>query len=939
MLLWAVVLIALVPWVLEGGGVRPVYGARFTIGVALAFSSTDYIGNLSQSVGRILNVSLPLWNADLAAPLGHSFELRFYDTKDSNRLSATTAARISAENGDTALISDFLSANVIPSVLAVSKDHLFTCSGSATANDLSDNTTFPYFFRTMAPDNYGATVAAVTLQYFNWSQINVISSTDPYGSSMNTKLTALASSFGYSIAMSADISPSATIATARAVLAPFADSPSRVTLLLTSPATIAAILIAARQLGFSSRDWVWVTGEGGKLARSLVPTMSDKPTVDMAYLEGLLVTYPTEEDVTSPAFIALSNAYAAAHNGTDLCNTDSAYWFFMQTCGEAHVRGILALAQKYGVTAVQSRSHNATLADYLVPFMSSTGPVSYIGGDRSGLYKILNVQNGTLVPVMTIDDSLNVNASVPVLFSGGRTQVPPWQPTLTLAMVQFSDAGAIAILSLCSVGILSTLGAWVYLFRNRRAKLVRHHGLPFLSMVTVGLVLMLLAPFLWTGGVPTRAMCKTSNWLVTLGPCTMLSTLVARAYRIFSIFDNRVLAKSRSTRTRVILLRMLIAPAIQVALLGADGILVPSTPIMTVTRSTYFYVCQTGGDETLHKVLIYSSGSVNIILVLTTAYLSFRTRKIHTAYQETAYLSLTTQHLVFVLILSGALLVLFIGNPVASFYVQSVAVLWGSAMVSYTMLWRLVRAHRRETAAVDQSMAMSQNDWGGHGVSGAVGALSAAAAGGGDHGTRSNVGESIATGASRVVGKALVGRFPVKKINRLLSPWRMRTLSLLTAEGILVIAPPEDTHAPHTKPASAWTLTQTTLDASVANLPLCIAIAHAGADALAVQFGSETDRDTWIRRLSASGVIPRQSTTGGETGGGGDGGRRDKTVEKGGGAAAGGGAGARLVAAGAVVPARTVAAWTVSTRVAEEEAVDAAGTAPSLTSPRPSLAP
>ncbi|KAJ3364517.1 hypothetical protein GGF32_001617 [Allomyces javanicus] len=893
----------------------------------------DYIGNLSQSVGRILNVSLPLWNADLAAPLGHTIELRFYDTKDSNRRSATTAARISAENGDVALISDFLSSNVIPSVLAVSKDHVFTCSGSATANDLSDNITFPYFFRTMSPDNYGATVAAVTLQYFNWSMVNVISSTDAYGSSMSSKLTALASTFGYSIAMWADISPSATAASARAVLEPIANSPSRVTLLLTSPATIIAILNAAKQLGFNQREWVWVAGEGGKLARSLVPP------ADAAYLEGLLVTYPTEEDVTSPAFIALSNAYAAAYNGTDLRHTDSAYWFFMQTCGEAHVRGILALAQKCGAAAVQSRSHNATLADYLVPFMSVTGPVSYVGGDRSGLYKILNVQNGTLVPVMTIDDNLNVNASVPVLFPGGRTEVPSWRPTLTLAMVQFSDPGAIAILSLCSLSLFSTLAAWTYLFRNRRAKLVRHHGFPFLSMVTVGLVVLLLAPFMWTGGVPTRAMCKTSNWLVTLGTCTVLSTLVARAYRIFSIFDNRVLAKSRSTRTRVILLRMLIAPAIQVALLATDGILVPTAPVMTVTRSTYFYVCQTGGGETLHSVLIYTSGSVNIILVFLTAYLAFRTRKIHTAYQETAYLSLTTQHLVFVLILSGALLVLFIGNPVAAYYVQSVAVLWGSAMVSYTMLWRLVRAHRRETAALEQSMAMSQHDWGDHGVSGAVGAHSGAAHGHGDHGVRSNVGESIATGASRIVGKALIGRFPVKKINRLLSPWRMRTLSLLTAEGILVIAPPEDTAAPHTKPASAWTLTQTTLDATVANLPLCIAIAHAGADALAVQFGSETDRDTWVRRLSASGVIPRQSTTGGEMGGGGGGRRGETAVEKGGSAAAGGGGGAARPVAGPIVPARTAAAWTVSTRVAEEEAVDAAGTAPSLASPRPSLAP
>ncbi|KNE68853.1 hypothetical protein AMAG_13493 [Allomyces macrogynus ATCC 38327] len=898
-------------------------------GTHCALDPADYIGGLSQSVGRILNVSLPLWNANLATPLGHTFELRFYDTKNSNRLSAVTAARMSAENGDTALISDFLSSNVIPSALAVSKDHVFICSGGATANDLSDNSTFPYFFRTMAPDNYGATVAAATLQYFNWSMVNVISSTDPYGSSMSSRLTALASTFGYSIAMSSDISPSATVANARAVLEPLANSPSRVTLLLTSPAAIVSILGAAKQLGFSPREWVWLAGEGGKLARSLVPA------TDMAYLEGMLVTYPTEEDVTSPTFIALSNAYAAAYNGTDLCHTDGAYWFFTQTCGEAHVRGILALALKFGAAAVQSRNHNATLADYLVPFMSSTGPVSYVGGDRSGLYKILNVQNGTLVPVMTIDDNLNVNASVPVLFSGGRTQVPSWRPTLTLAMVQFSDPGAIAILSLCSLSLYSTLGAWTYLFRNRRAKLVRHHGFPFLSMVTVGLVLNLLAPFLWTGGVPTRAMCKTSNWLVTLGTCTVLSTLVARAYRIFSIFDNRVLAKSRSTRTRVILLRMLIAPAIQVALLASDSIFVPTAPVMTVTRSTYFYTCQTGGDETLHNVLIYTSGSVNIILVFTTTYLSFRTRKIHTAYQETAYLSLTTQHLVFVLILSGALLILFIGNPVAAYYVQSVAVLWGSAMVSYTMLWRLVRAHRRETAAVDQSMAMSQHDWGDHGVSGAVGTHSAAAA----PAVRSNVGESIATGASRVVGKALIGRFPVKKINRLLSPWRMRTLSLLTTEGILVIAPPEDTHAPHTKPASAWTLTQTTLDATVANLPLCIAIAHAGADALAVQFGSETDRDTWVRRLSASGVIPRQSTTGGETGGGG--GRRGETVEKGGSAAAGGGGGAaRLVAAGPVVPARTAAAaWTVSTRVAEEEAVDAAGTAPSLTSPRPSLAP
>ena len=83
--------------------------------------------------------------------------------------------------GISAAVGEFTSSNTIPITNLLQLFNIPLISYSATAPLLSDKVQYPYFLRTVPPDNYQAKVLADIVNYFNWTYVVAVHSSDVYG--------------------------------------------------------------------------------------------------------------------------------------------------------------------------------------------------------------------------------------------------------------------------------------------------------------------------------------------------------------------------------------------------------------------------------------------------------------------------------------------------------------------------------------------------------------------------------------------------------------------------------------------------------------------------------------------------------------------------------------------------------------------------------------
>ncbi|KNE62370.1 hypothetical protein, variant [Allomyces macrogynus ATCC 38327] len=530
--------------------------ANFKIALVLPDTAADPTRRaVVQFVHFLLNWTLPILNQRLAAPAGHTFTLDYHDSLLTTR-DTVRESLIAAQSGAVAVIGEWFSSNTIPMSYAMSHYGIFVCSGSATSEDLSDKTLHPTLFRSITSDSYQGNVFTRALIHFGWQEFNLLADISVYGTSVVKVIQADILTRNITIAaqyMMAFADPAEVTAT----VADLAKSPSRVVIMAMQMEQAYAIMAEAYAQGFDS-SWVWIASEpSSRIAAKLDEMTSPAAMPDRVYalalrkfFEGMIVVWPQELALGDVTFNDWVQLYRATVGDTKIL--DFRYHLFSQSCLEAHMRAILNLDQKYGTNAVLQRTTNATLEEYLVPFNSSTGPVVYTArGDRMGYFQILNMQDSKLVPAMAIDSQFRISPlpGVTLHFPGNTTTVPPWQPRFQLDAAGYDQPGVMVTLAVAGISILAALGAWVMLVVYRRSKRVRHLGLPYISALCVGLAVALTTPFLWAGE-PTDVTCNASEWTLILGMSLALASLAIRSYRLYRVFDNRVLAKSQSLGSR-----------------------------------------------------------------------------------------------------------------------------------------------------------------------------------------------------------------------------------------------------------------------------------------------------------------------------------------------------------------------------------------------------
>ncbi|KAI9156063.1 hypothetical protein H9P43_009173 [Blastocladiella emersonii ATCC 22665] len=809
-------------------------------------------------------MNLAQLNAEIAQPKGHNFSLTFRDT---NSLRVTGVSRMLelVDAGAVAVVGDLYSDMTMSQAYAIARNRVFQCTGSATSDTLSNKAEFPYVYRTVPTDSYQAVVMLRTLQHLGWTGVNVISATSSYGTSLLSTFNQYAAQYQITSYLQTRLDASPKDADVQAVVQQLADSPSRVIVTMADVDLLYRIATEAARQGLNPQDWVWLASETVLLLPQFLGSLTNDTAPANSFLQGILGTSPLEQDASAARYQTLVQQWKATYNNsiiTDQC----VYCFFFHACLEASVRGVVALADKFGTPAVLARTHNATLADFLVPFDSATGPVRYsASGDRLGLYQIINLQGAATQPVLSVAADLSMTPTgIPIVYTGGKTAVKSWRTEISVSVPSYSSPGVIVLLTVSALSAVLVIGTFVYLFTFRKSKRVRHIGVPFLMAFSVGLVANLLSPFVWAD-IPTEAGCTVSSWLAIFGSCMTLSALGMKAFRIVRIYDNRILANSKSLGTRHLLARMVILPLAQIAMFIVSATVAPSHPTSSVSKAVMTYAC-TSTKPTVADALAAVAGCADLVLLLANVYLATKIRRTHTTYLETSFIAMSIHHLTLTVAIAVSLLLLLPVNAVSGFYIKSVAVVYPNLVAFYAMTLRHVHLVRREAIEDSDGTIVSHHR---------------------DAGSSSNsewTASGQASGSRSTAAKSITGKFAMKRSNRFFANWEMRSLTVVPFEGVILVGNPNPD-----KPSLALAIATSTVTTDVPEYPMCIVLSHRGTDPLLVQFVSELEQKSWLTVLGKAGVVARQSQSGSRSSG--SGGKRSGPVPQAPGSSKSGGVG------------------------------------------------
>ncbi|KAI9152527.1 hypothetical protein H9P43_009319 [Blastocladiella emersonii ATCC 22665] len=804
---------------------------NLTIGLALgsdsAFVAANDPSHLS-TVGnarRLLNWTLDDINTNLAHPRGIHFALDWVDSKFT-QLGTTKGALDLYSRGAVGLIGEWYSSYTQPAASAMSSYGVFQCSGSATSDVLSNKKAFPTFFRTVAPDSYQGKFIADAAQYFGFEQVNLIYSSDTYGVSLAQTMQAEAAVVGVKVPRVFQVPVGGAPEDYARAIAGIADSPTRVTILIVHVDEIVSLGLAAYERGFG-REWVWLGSEATVPLAAAIKTGAVSLTPNQAaFFNGFLFSWPTETAPGYPRYEAMVARWRATFGNEDIL---SSFSLFFASCLEAQARGFLKLVQQYGYATVAVRNTSASLAEFLVPFESMSGPVSYnSNGDRLGLFQVQNLQDGRLVPIYSMDNTGTFRSLAPPVFPDGTNSAPPWRPRYELVAPQYADSGVTAVLTACGVALFAVVVSAGILIRFRKARRVRHLGLPFLLVLCVGMAISLTTPFLMAG-IPTPAKCIAQYATLVLGFSLSISSLWIRSFTLWRVFD-RILAKSSSLRTSALFARMLALPAAQIILLYVAQALAPLGPTPVLSFSTEQFICASSTNPVLGEALIYAASSIDGVLLIMLAVVGVKIRHVHSSYRDTVFIGYAMHALVVAAVVTVPISILFQYQTVTAYYAKSIAILYSNAAILLFNVFRHVLALRSDANQANGEHLESQfND--------------------------STSGHSRVTSGTDNSGSAIWanrnmnGKFPVKPVSGYWSRWEQLDVSILPLEGVLLVS-----HADRMRAGTCYFIKRVLLDPKPEDNPLCIAVSHPGASSILIQFQSEAERTRWVENLLVIGA-------------------------------------------------------------------------------------
>jgi ABC-type branched-subunit amino acid transport system substrate-binding protein len=413
-------------------------------------------------------------------------------------------------------------------------------SNMASANALSDKSTFPTFTR-LCPNNaaMGKALSLIVLKY-QWRQIAIIGTDDPYcldllagvRASANVNNVVVMTHASFPPAYLSDPAQKKYIEIALAAL-----SQVKAKIIVSCTASIGdfdTMLELADVAGLVSSKHVWITGDGvGSQMLNSRPRLS----------QGLFSVEPLVEDTANLRLLKENWAALLVADSKRLLdwtqvNADVALMY-----DSVLVAAAAAARVNQASSSSSSSSWNATaLAAVLANIRSPLSTLPYISGnvtfdssgDRRGKFNVFNrflTSDGTvkirLLGVAT-DADISSSGANAIFYSG--TEVPPIDG---IPPVSFEEMSSTTFWGLTAFSIflaIVSLACMVFFIVNRNHIVLKKSAVPFMiiscmgGVCSAGFTVAILFP-------ASYASCTASAFLGNIGFLLILAPLMLKTYR------------------------------------------------------------------------------------------------------------------------------------------------------------------------------------------------------------------------------------------------------------------------------------------------------------------------------------------------------------------------------------------------------------------------
>ncbi|KAJ3366837.1 hypothetical protein GGF31_007995 [Allomyces arbusculus] len=834
----------------------------FNIGVILPLTEPDGTPNLSiQTLYQLITTALPVMNSYNSTY--YQFNLIPGNSMDSRAGAIAAMYDLYDKNNTVAYIGEAASGTTVPLVLAESRVRTWHCSGMASSTDLSKDD-FPRFFRTIPDDSQQGVALARFVKSMGWTHVNMLASTDSYGTSIGASFTEAAHGLNITLSLS-DVYSSGTQDMSAQVKNILNSESNVVILALSSGDDAITLMREARKQGALDASHVWIGTDAMSEYLSYLSPSSPTYASDLANTQGVFFVYPLLATGTPP-YQQMEAAWAAMGKTT---SPDAvAYGGLNYDCALALAKGLIQIAVNYGAENVTMKNLWLVNNFFTPPFSGATGTLAFTDtGDRLGDFSVWNMYGGTKRVAYNVYANASVVSINPPQFYTGTAITPPDIPPKTPLYPTWSDPFVVAMAAVRGL-LLALLSAGTGVLIMHRAKpMVKNLSFPFLVMITVGCQLVLVSEFV-TVGLPSRVTCHAPVWILTVGYEMAMTSAAVKTYRIWRIFVRT----PRSTRAHVADLahpplpphqtdksmRRLRAINNEYLFRLVGGVIFvqsivfaiwlgafPSTPVAVTSKQYLYYECRSS-NPTGVAVVTGVSVAINALLLLFVIFLGYKTRNVASSFRETLWIMYTSQNVGFVAIIVLSFSLISLSDfALGAYIVRTILLIYAVLFTYMALVGRLVVALLRGAANVE-SAASDTGKTGGAGTLTATGAATARAQ------------AAMKVSLNHDTGKVahVHGRYPIKETSRWFATWKMHAVHLYAGDGYLALVPDSAETVGHL--GTMVRLAGTTFDPSPVNYTTCLAIFSRGRSWV-IQFEKDEDRDAWAKVMASVATVSATS--------------------------------------------------------------------------------
>ncbi|KAI9223262.1 7 transmembrane sweet-taste receptor of 3 GCPR-domain-containing protein [Blastocladiella britannica] len=314
-------------------------------------------------------------------------------------------------------------------------------------------------------------------------------------------------------------------------------------------------------------------------------------------------------------------------------------------------------------------------------------------------FTLFNLYNGVRTPTTAIYTNGSILPLGPsVKFSTGSTTVPPDSVPQIVQNVMWASPGGAVLAFFAGSFILVILSTLIFLYFNRQIPTVRHLSFPFLAVICVGCILI-LSSTLASLGTPTIATCNTSKWLFTYGVEIVLAASTAKAYRIYTIFENKKLVKVTRINDKALFSGLGVVMTLQTAFLIVWTVMEPPTLLVSSGRTFIHTECDPKTSN-FRVAMMCATMVYNGLIMLAFLLLAYKTRNVTSSYNESKFMYVCGQTITLSSIVITAFAVFDFGpSQLAAFFVKHAVIFFATFVTYYCLIGRLILDVRATAAA------------------------------------------------------------------------------------------------------------------------------------------------------------------------------------------------------------------------------------------------